>query len=455
MLARPAPPPQRGISSSHFAALDGLRGLAILMVLFVHFIGDAIPHTAVERGMVKLANYGIWGVDLFFVLSGFLITGILFDARPTPHYFRNFYVRRTLRIFPLYFSILLILFGVLPALPVPYPTGLVEAARHEVWLWTYACNVYLARAGSWALPYVSHFWSLAVEEHFYLLWPLAVLAFTRATLLRICVVGALFALGLRCALSLAGAGDVALVVLTPCRLDALLIGACLALAVRAEGIQRVARVARPSLAPLAALVLVASGWNAVTHGSLRGIVLPVRGTLVAVFFGALLVSSLVAPRAGWLGRVANARAARFLGKYSYGLYVFHGVIAYALQEAGTLDALSARIGSHLAAMVLQASLGAGVSLATAIASYELYEKHFLRLKDRLAPQETPGAPLALTPRVVPRVNDHGTHPRHLLLANHSVATIASGAACRDAEHRGKPAPRRPGAESEARRRASR
>src|SRR5580704_13240421 len=106
MTTRRAPPFDSSVAGPRYAALDGLRGLAILMVLFVHFIGDATAHTAVERGLVKLANYGIWGVDLFFVLSGFLITGILYDAKSSPHYFRDFYVRRTLRIFPLYYGVL-------------------------------------------------------------------------------------------------------------------------------------------------------------------------------------------------------------------------------------------------------------------------------------------------------------------------------------------------------------
>jgi peptidoglycan/LPS O-acetylase OafA/YrhL len=377
-----------GAQGARFAALDGLRGLAILMVLFVHFIGDAAPRSAVERALVKLANYGVWGVDLFFVLSGFLITGILYDDRGTPHALRNFYARRTLRIFPIYFGILLVLFGILPALSVRYPAGLAEAARHEGWLWTYTCNVYLARAGTWALPYVSHFWSLAVEEHFYLLWPLAVLHLTRDALLRLSALGAVSALALRCALSLAGATDVTLTVLTPCRLDALLVGAALALVVREKGIAPVARAARHWLLPLATLVILASAWNAATQGLLREVVLPVRGTLIAVFFGALIASSVVAPHTSGLGRLANAGAARFLGKYSYGLYVFHGVIAYALQEGGTLDALGDALGSHLAAMLVQATLGAAASLAIAVASYELYEKHFLRLKDRCAPRET-------------------------------------------------------------------
>jgi peptidoglycan/LPS O-acetylase OafA/YrhL len=272
----------------------------------------------------------------------------------------------------------------LPALPVAYPTGLAESARHQTWLWSYTTNVYLARAGSWALPYVSHFWSLAVEEHFYLLWPIVVLAATRGRLLGICVAVIVSALGLRSLLSFAGAGDVALVVLTPCRLDALCVGAFLAIAVRSAGIERVARAARPWLLALPALVLLVSGWNA-TQGTLKEVVLPLRGTLIALSFGALLIASVVAPRAGVAGRLLRSRAMRFLGRYSYGLYVFHGVIAFALQERRSLDVLTAKIGSSLAALIGQAVVGAGLSLLVAVASYELFEKHFLRLKDRLAP----------------------------------------------------------------------
>src|SRR6476659_9050680 len=80
--------------------LDGVRGLAILGVMALHFFGEITPTTVGERAVVKLTGYGLWGVDLFFVLSGFLITGILLEAKGKPRYFQNFYIRRTLRIFP-------------------------------------------------------------------------------------------------------------------------------------------------------------------------------------------------------------------------------------------------------------------------------------------------------------------------------------------------------------------
>ncbi len=375
--------PARG---SHVPVLDGVRGVAILMVMCVHFIGDAPAYTPLGRAMVKLANYGVWGVDLFFVLSGFLITGLLYDAKGSVHYFRNFYVRRTLRIFPLYYSVLAALFIILPALPVPYPAGLEESARHQAWLWSYASNFYLAVHRAWALPYVGHFWSLAVEEQFYLIWPFVVLALSRRSLLRVCVAVVAAALALRCALSLAGAGEVALVVFSPCRFDTVCIGAFVALAVRSAGLEPVARTARRWVGPLLALVFVASAWNAL-HGPALAVILPLRGTFVALSFGALLAASLAAKSDGAASRVLRSRVMSFLGTRSYGLYVFHGIIAYAMFEhPGLFDALSARVG-YGAAMVVEAVGGAATSLAVAVASYELLEKRFLVLKNRLAPSE--------------------------------------------------------------------
>src|SRR5258708_24858644 len=134
------------------------------MVMAIHFVGDSTPHTLAQRLVVKAASFGVLGVDLFFVLSGFLITGLLLDAKGSAHYFRNFYARRTLRIFPLYYFVLAILFHLLPRF-MSLPEPLEEARHHQAWLCLYGTNIYVASKASWALVHVSHFWSLAVYEH--------------------------------------------------------------------------------------------------------------------------------------------------------------------------------------------------------------------------------------------------------------------------------------------------
>jgi peptidoglycan/LPS O-acetylase OafA/YrhL len=364
---------------SYVPALDGLRGLAIIMVLFVHFIGDCQPESAFEQILIKGSNYGVWGVDLFFVLSGYLITGILYDSKGSTHYYRNFYVRRILRIFPLYYGVLFLLFFVFPLLPSVYPTGLEESARHQAWVWPYGVNLFIALRGWWALPYISHFWSLAIEEHFYLVWPLVVAVASAPTLLRICAGCAVFSLALRIVLSLAGLNEISLQVLTPCRLDALCTGGFLAIAMRSDAREGLIRVVRPASLVLAASILLVSAFTAATH-LLPGVFHSLRSFLIAVFFGALLLVCSHAKAGDPIGRFFNHPAMRFFGKYSYGIYVFHGIIAFFFSDKQTEYVVGSWVGSHLLAIFLQASIGVALSVLIAVVSYEWFEKRFLRLK---------------------------------------------------------------------------
>jgi peptidoglycan/LPS O-acetylase OafA/YrhL len=128
---------------AHVPALDGLRGVAVLLVLAFHFAHIDGEGGTVERALLGATRSGWAGVDLFFVLSGFLITGILLDVRWSSGYFRAFNLRRVLRIFPLYFAYLAILFLALPAL-VP---ALDVRRETQGWLWTYLGNVLFAREG--------------------------------------------------------------------------------------------------------------------------------------------------------------------------------------------------------------------------------------------------------------------------------------------------------------------
>ena len=127
-------------------ALDGIRGIAILLVLFVH-LTVILPDTLTGHVMLTIAGVGWAGVELFFVLSGFLITGILLDSRGSENYFQSFYIRRILRIMPLYFAVTAISFLVLPHINHPKAARFATVGLDEIWYWLMMSNIAIAKAG--------------------------------------------------------------------------------------------------------------------------------------------------------------------------------------------------------------------------------------------------------------------------------------------------------------------
>ncbi len=367
-------------ASKHIPALDGVRGLAILLVLLHHFSGGADQATAIGRGWISLTS-GLWiGVDLFFVLSGFLITGILLDSKRSTRYFRNFYARRSLRIFPLYYGVLL---AMLIAFPFLHYYVRQEVGREfysrQAGLWLYLTNFVMAARGVdyyWAFD---HFWSLAVEEHFYLLWPLAIYLCSRRGALRLCVIVSVLALAFRIVLTFANVSPASIYILTPCRMDALAVGGLAALLVRGSLAEHWFRWARPiAVASGIALICLAVA----RHGlSQHDPVIQTAGySVLAIFFAALLLRAVAVGQNSLLGRFWTLPPLRFTGKLAYGLYVFHPFFIIPLDRL--FDGPHGRtLGyGHLSGIVLFAAFGIGASLSTAFLSWHLYEKHFLRLK---------------------------------------------------------------------------
>jgi len=191
-MDRSAAEVDRALERGHILALDGLRGVAILLVIACHFVSNLhIVGDGPAWIIVALAQAGWTGVDLFFVLSGFLITGILVDARGSNTYFRAFYARRALRILPAYYGFLFAIFVLLPLLNLGAGDNYMLARQHQGWYWLHLTNLMIAIGeipGRGPYPNTL-FWSLAVEEQFYFIWPAIVALCSTRTLRRVCIAG--------------------------------------------------------------------------------------------------------------------------------------------------------------------------------------------------------------------------------------------------------------------------
>ncbi len=371
----------------YYPALDGLRGLAVILIVLFHGFVFA-PETLAEKSLHTVTRAGWIGVDLFFVLSGFLITGILLESRGARRYFRNFYARRVLRIFPLYYLVLIVFFFVFVPLEGNYETfhgwGLLQIAEIQRWFWTFGFNLHVAFQGFPRATHLNHFWSLAVEEQFYAVWPLAVMFLKRDRLRVMCVGMLAGSFTLRILLTLPGGGHEQIMASTATRLDGLVMGALLAMAAaESGGMERLVAPARRVLtasgAGLIAITILAGGFSAGESNLVLMLGLP----LLCVFFTALvcLCAAPAAGGGGFLQRVFAHPVLRSIGKYSYAIYILHMAIIFGLLRYGVTPArLGTGLGGQLAGQLVFYSLAGAGSYLAGLLSWNLYERHFGRLK---------------------------------------------------------------------------
>ena len=352
--------------------LDGLRGIAILMVLAFHFTPAAGP----LHPFAHVFQAGWIGVDLFFVLSGFLITGILMDSAGQPHYYRNFFVRRSLRIFPLYYACLL-LYAWLTFYPGAIHWSDYLTPGDARWYLFYVGNFRAFFRNAWpGAAMLTPLWSLQVEEQFYWSFPFVVAMTRRRTLARILLASVLVALLLRLILALAlPANLVGNYVLMPCRMDALAMGGLVAYAAR----QKPEWLKNRWIAPLTLLCgAVFLGICMLSSEAPWSFSMRTFGytALDLAFTGVLVL--LIGRRPQSLLKLCRWGVLTWLGTISYGLYLLH-IPAMTVVDRWIAPAL------HLASRGSAAFFVAfAVAIAVASLSWVALESPILRLKRRFA-----------------------------------------------------------------------
>jgi peptidoglycan/LPS O-acetylase OafA/YrhL len=274
--------------------------------------------------------------------------------------------------------VLVLAFWIAPHIPALQGPDLSTLCSRQAWAWLYGVNILNGIKGVYQFPYMDHFWSLAVEEHFYFVWPLVIYACSSRFLLPVTLGVGLASLGARIIAAAFGVNDFALHFLTPLRLDALCSGAALAIAVRQfGGLDPVARGARHVLV-FSFGVYVATF---AAHGRLLLLAQQARWTFY-IFILAYMLLEAVRAQAGPLKAIFSSAPLRFFGKYSYGLYVYHHFLSYYFGTHDTDLVIARWVGSHTLAVALQATFGVAISIAVAVVSYHLYESKFLALKEK-------------------------------------------------------------------------
>jgi peptidoglycan/LPS O-acetylase OafA/YrhL len=360
----------RKLNKEHYPALDGLRGVAILLVVLFH-----------NFGFIKQSYFGWLGVDLFFVLSGFLITTILINEVGKQDYLKNFYIRRVLRIFPLYFLCLTIFLIIIPALGL-YKEELTYFIKNQWWLWTYLQNWLYSFHLTSDAKMLTHLWSLAVEEQFYLVWPFIILVIkSPRKLFFIMLTVLVLVIATRSIIWLCRIEDLNYTTLyTFTRIDGICIGSMVALLMRVK----------PYLITknMAAIVLVLAAMNFIFYlinksdGNNYPYFAFVGYTTFCAMFGLLVHEIVTSNKTTITNKIFSVSPLRFFGKISYGFYVFHWPVYLMtqqyffnyLQNNLQLSGAYSRIGASI--------LSTGLAFLISIISYYYFERYFLRLKDK-------------------------------------------------------------------------
>jgi len=372
------------VNSKHIPILDGIRAYAVLMVCMLHFfqVDESRLYEAnhfLGMFMFKFSQIGLRGVELFFILSGFLITGILLESKKSPYYFTTFYARRFLRIFPLYYFVLAVSFFVLPHILIIDTAG-QDVIQKQSWLWTYTSNLSgFFGQGNWDaslnFPSFGHFLSLSVEEHFYIFWPLLFYFASEKWLPRI--MWTIVAISAFSTLFVFFEGDsIPILRWSTIRCSGVLsLGGLIAWYMRnPPEFEKINRISCKVILPLAILFLLANILP--RQSKFHDLVTFFTSVL---FFGTILVVTLNGDKI--TNSFFNHKPLFFIGKISYGIYVYHGMLRPYF-KVYVYENLHLVIRNTIIASTIYTIICTAISVLLAWISWTLIESPILGFKTR-------------------------------------------------------------------------
>ncbi len=365
-------------------AFDGVRGLAILLVILSHSY-QSFFQSSLDRFWYRVSTAGWIGVDMFFVLSGFLITRILIQSRQTPLYFQTFYIRRALRIFPLYALFLCFFFGAIPFFPNLSSLFSIDRS-HFFWHLLFLSNLYFSYLGFYPGHIVDISWSLSIEEQFYLFWPLLVWKSPLKNLRLVCFSLLSLSIGLIFFQVVSHTPLNSTYFFTLTRWHGILCGSALATIILDPVASKYFYSKIDLIFNLSCLLSILSFSQGIHTTSL--LVQLLGFPSYAIFFTALL-AKLNFNTKGLLLSFFNLKGLRYLGKYSYGLYLTHQPIIILIEKIlPSYIRHSALSSVPLVGTLLFQSVSIFICLLCAYLIYHGFEVYFLNLKDiSLAPKK--------------------------------------------------------------------
>ena len=387
-------PPSSIKYRGHIAELDAMRAIGLCMVLTNHFWMRALSEVVFQIG-----ELGWIAMDSFFVMSGFLITGILLDTKDKPNYFSTYYARRALRIFPLYYLTLILWYGI--SRYTNYGIGYRDLLAHwgsPAWFAFYLGNVKAAMVGKWPSIFgYAPLWSLQVEEQYYLLFPLAVAFMKRENLRRLLIAAVILAPVCRIATFLWNPENLLVqYVLLPCHCEGLALGGLIAIRFRSGPWE----IHKKKLAIWTFVILgftcvssIVSTWHA-TDPSRSSVWDRLVGYSISSAGCACLVLLLICLRGSKYTKWMRIEPLQYLGKISYGVYLWHPIAYWIMQELNKKHVL--RFHKNDPLWFIEA---VGVSLALAAVSWEVFETPFLKLKDKIPSARNVAPPVTAMPQV--------------------------------------------------------